>query len=112
MKILVATGNPHKFKELVHILPATLKNGTQVKYLSLADFDNLELPPETGSSLEANAEQKAVFAAFQKSSVSPRMFCGKKGRMVLSFAPTRYFRAYGYNRNGARFKIRLGDSKQ
>lgn len=63
MKILVATGNPHKFKELVHILPATLKNGTQVKYLSLADFDNLELPPETGSSLEANAEQKAVFAA-------------------------------------------------
>ena len=63
MKILVATGNPHKFKELVHILPATLKNGTQVKYLSLADFDNLELPPETGNSLEANAEQKAVFAA-------------------------------------------------
>ncbi len=63
MKILVATGNPHKFKELLHILPTQLKNGTQVEYLSLADFDNLELPPETGSSLEANAEQKAVFAA-------------------------------------------------
>lgn len=63
MKILIATGNPHKFKELVDILPTQLKNGTPIKYLSLADFNNLELPPETGSSLEANAEQKAVFAA-------------------------------------------------
>lgn len=63
MKILIATGNPHKFRELVHILPAKLKNGTPIQYLSLADFDRLELPPETGSSLEANAEQKAVFAA-------------------------------------------------
>lgn len=63
MKIVIATGNPHKFSELVHILPAKLKNGTTVEYLNLADFDNLELPPETGSTLEANAEQKAVFAA-------------------------------------------------
>lgn len=63
MKILIATGNPHKFQELVHILPNQLKDGTKLEYLSLADFDGLELPPETGSSLEANAEQKAVFAA-------------------------------------------------
>lgn len=63
MKILIATGNPHKFRELKNILPAKLKDGTPVQYLSLKDFANLELPPETGSSLEANAEQKAVFAA-------------------------------------------------
>lgn len=63
MKILIATGNPHKFKELTAILPDRLTNGAPVEYLSLADFDNLELPPETGSSLEANAEQKAVFAS-------------------------------------------------
>ncbi len=63
MKILIATGNPHKFKELVRILPARLTDGTPVEYVSLKDFTNLELPPETGSSLDANAEQKAVFAA-------------------------------------------------
>lgn len=63
MKILIATGNPHKFKELKAILPSQLHNGTRIEYLSLADFDNLELPPETGSSLEDNAELKAIFAA-------------------------------------------------
>ncbi len=63
MKILIATGNPHKFKELIAILPAQLNNGTPVQYLSLADFDDLQLPPETGNTLEANAEQKAAFAA-------------------------------------------------
>ena len=63
MKILIATGNPHKFKELVHILPAKLKNGTPIEYVSLADFKGLTLPPETGNTLEDNAEIKAVYAA-------------------------------------------------
>lgn len=63
MKILIATGNPHKFKELVHILPAKLKNGTPIEYVSMADFKGLSLPPETGNTLEDNAEIKAIYAA-------------------------------------------------
>ena len=63
MKILIATGNPHKLKELTNMLPAKLKNGTPIEYVSLADFNGLVLPPETGSTLEDNAEIKAVYAA-------------------------------------------------
>lgn len=63
MKILIATGNPHKLKELTDILPAKLKNGTPIEYVSLADFNGLVLPPETGNTLEDNAEIKAVYAA-------------------------------------------------
>lgn len=65
MKILIATGNPHKLQELRHILPAKSKRGTPLEYVSLADFKNLHLPPETGSTLEENAAQKALFAAKQ-----------------------------------------------
>ena len=43
--------------------PAKLKNGTPIEYVSLADFNGLVLPPETGSTLEDNAEIKAVYAA-------------------------------------------------
>lgn len=63
MKILIATGNPHKLKELTDILPAKLKNGTPIEYVSLAAFNGLVLPPETGNTLEDNAEIKAVYAA-------------------------------------------------
>ena len=63
MKILIATDNPHKLKELTNMLPAKLKNGTPIEYVSLADFNGLVLPPETGSTLEDNAEIKAVYAA-------------------------------------------------
>lgn len=63
MKILIATGNPHKFQELMGILPAKLKNGTPIEYVSLKDFKGLTLPPETGNTLEDNAELKAVYAA-------------------------------------------------
>ena len=63
MKILIATGNPHKFKELSAILPTTLKNGTPIEYVSLASFKGVSLPEETGDTLEANAEIKARYAA-------------------------------------------------
>lgn len=63
MKILIATGNPHKFQELMGILPTRLKNGTPIEYVSLKDFNGLTLPPETGNTLEDNAEIKAVYAA-------------------------------------------------
>ena len=65
MKILIATGNPHKFQELIDILPSQLKDGTKIEYLSLQAYPGLALPPETGTSLEENAEIKAVYAARQ-----------------------------------------------
>jgi len=65
MKILIATHNPHKLKELLHILPHKLKQGTAVEYVSLADVKGLTLPPETGRTLEENAATKALYAAKQ-----------------------------------------------
>ncbi len=63
MKILIATANVNKFRELLHILPSKLKNGTPIEYMSLSGFKGIVLPPETGNTLEDNAEIKAVYAA-------------------------------------------------
>ena len=63
MKILIATANLHKLEELRQILPHKLKQGTVLEYVSLADFKGLNLPPETGSTLEENAAHKALYAA-------------------------------------------------
>lgn len=63
MKILIATSNQHKFKELTAILPIKLKNGKMIEYVSLSDFKGLSLPPETGLTLADNAELKAAYAA-------------------------------------------------
>ena len=65
MKIVIATENPNKLRELRQILPAKLKQGTPLEYVSLTDFKGLNLPAETGSTLEENAAQKAVYAAKQ-----------------------------------------------
>lgn len=63
MKILIATGNEHKFKEITDILPHRTKTGEDIEYLSLADIGGLKMPPEVGNTLQENAEAKAVFAA-------------------------------------------------
>lgn len=63
MKILIATSNPHKFEELVAILPQKLNNGKPIEYVSLTEFKGLSLPPETGLTLAENAELKAAYAA-------------------------------------------------
>ena len=63
MKILIATGNAHKLKELLAILPRKTQTGEDLQYVSLADFIGLQLPPETDSTLEENARIKAVSAA-------------------------------------------------
>ncbi len=65
MKIVIATENPNKLRELRQILPAKLKQGTPLEYVGLTDFNGLSLPPETGSTLEENAAQKAIYAAKQ-----------------------------------------------
>lgn len=53
-RILFATLNPHKLREVKAILPA-------IEWLSLSDFPNLKdfQPEETGETFEENAEIKA-----------------------------------------------------
>lgn len=63
MKILIATENPHKFKEIIALLPRTTKTGEKLTYLNLADCKNVHLPPEDGTTLEQNARLKASYAA-------------------------------------------------
>ena len=65
MKIVIATENPNKLRELRQILPSKLKQGTPLEYVSLTDFKGLNLPAETGSTLEENAAKKALYAAKQ-----------------------------------------------
>ncbi len=63
MNILIATGNAHKLKELLAILPRRTQTGEILEYVSLADFPDLILPPETGTTLQENAQIKALSAA-------------------------------------------------
>lgn len=63
MKILIATGNEHKFKEITEILPRKTKTGEEIEYVSLGHIGGLKLPPENGNTLAENAEIKAVYAA-------------------------------------------------
>ncbi len=69
MQILIATGNKHKLSELSRLLPAFLPNGEKIEYKSLADF-SISLPEETGTTLEENAQLKAVYAAKQSGLVA------------------------------------------
>jgi len=64
MKIVLATENPHKLSELQAILPSALPDGTSLEYVSMKDF-LLSLPPETGTTLAANAQIKAAYVAKQ-----------------------------------------------
>lgn len=60
LKILIATGNPNKAKELLKILPAQTLGGQQITYLTLADFPNIPEPVEDANTLRENAIIKAV----------------------------------------------------
>lgn len=55
MKIVFATNNQHKLREIRELL------GDQFEILSLADIGCHEDIPETGNTLEANAHQKAEY---------------------------------------------------
>lgn len=63
MKILIATSNEHKFKELKAILPRKTKTGEKIEYISLQDAGSIALPEENGKTLSENALLKAVAAA-------------------------------------------------
>src|SRR5690606_5332031 len=54
-KLVFATHNPNKFKEVVQLLPPT------IHLLSLKDIGCLDDIPETGKTLEENAKLKADF---------------------------------------------------
>ena len=55
MKLVFATNNKHKLKEIRNIL------GNQFKILSLTDINCREEIPETQNTIEGNASQKAHF---------------------------------------------------
>ncbi len=59
MKIILATHNIHKIREY----RAMLKEIPNLDVLSLLDFPNYSLPPETESTFEGNAALKALDAA-------------------------------------------------
>lgn len=56
MRLLVATTNPGKVREITGIL-----DGSGVELWTLAGFPSLEAPDETGSTFEENARQKALY---------------------------------------------------
>lgn len=59
MKLLIATSNLHKLREI----RAILSKNKSLELLSLRDFPEFSLPPETGSTFEENAILKAMSAA-------------------------------------------------
>lgn len=64
MHILLATGNKHKFAEITALLPRQTHTGEALVYVSPAE-KNIQLPEETGTTLEENARLKALSAAQQ-----------------------------------------------
>jgi XTP/dITP diphosphohydrolase len=58
MKILLATGNKHKAREITQIL-----GGPGLDFLTLEDFPGLPEVVEDGATIEANARKKAVETA-------------------------------------------------
>lgn len=60
-KLLIATGNQHKLREIGDIFAANGLTGWEL--ISLADYPDYEAPEEDGSSFAENAAIKAVAAA-------------------------------------------------
>ena len=58
MELLIATTNPGKLREIQAIL-----EGLPVSLHTLAEFDGIEEPDETGATFEENARLKAVYYA-------------------------------------------------
>lgn len=58
MKLLIASGNRHKVAEISELL-----SDTPWQVVSLADFSNIELPPEDADTFVGNAYIKAAAAA-------------------------------------------------
>jgi len=59
-RLVVATSNPGKVRELKELLA-----GARVEVLTLSDVEPVKMPPETGATFRENAEAKARFVAGQ-----------------------------------------------
>lgn len=57
MRLLLATENPHKLREMT----ALLAEVPQLEVVSLRNFPHLKLPPETGTTMRENARIKAEY---------------------------------------------------
>lgn len=109
MKIVFATNNSHKLSEVRHIL------GGSIEVLSLNDIGCHDDIPETGSTLEANARQKAEYI-FKRYNIS--VFADDTGLEVdaLGGAPgvmsARYAGGKGHdsNANMAKLMAELGEN--
>jgi XTP/dITP diphosphohydrolase len=60
MKILLATGNAHKLREIQELL-----DGSGIEVLSLREFPAVTMPEETGATMGENARLKAQSGAWQ-----------------------------------------------
>lgn len=58
MKLLLATANAHKIREIEDLLAAS-----EIQLVSLRDFPDIEMPEETGTTMAANARIKALYCA-------------------------------------------------
>ena len=61
MRLLIATGNRHKLEEIGDLLRAI----PDLEIVSLRDFPDIEMPPETGATMRENARIKALHCAHQ-----------------------------------------------
>ena len=62
MKLLLATANAHKIREIQDLL-ADSEVSSHINLVSLRDFPHVEMPAETGATIAANARLKAIFCA-------------------------------------------------
>lgn len=58
MELLIATTNSHKIKEITAVL-----TGLPITFKTLQDFQNIEIPEETGATFQGNAREKALHYA-------------------------------------------------
>lgn len=58
MKLLLATANPHKIREIEELLQSS-----EIELVSLREFPDLGMPAETGTTIAANARLKAIYCA-------------------------------------------------
>lgn len=61
MLLLIATGNAHKLQEINDLL----RDVPDLQILSLRDFPDIQMPPETGATMRENARLKAESCALQ-----------------------------------------------
>ena len=94
--LLIATGNPHKVREIAQILDALAGGAAGFNILGAADFPGVPAPEETGATFEENALLKArAYAAAtglltlaDDSGIAVDALGGRPGVHSARYAPT------------------------